>query len=355
MKHVFCLDTNVLRDEKGEFWIKEKEINKLLSYGIVIIPEIVLEEIEQKAIRGFEKEKQTLGSKLKAFFGQQIEKVDIAKKVKDHIESILSREGVNMIKLTNFAVLPELKKLAILKQSPFEGNEGTDKGFKDCYNYFTVLEYQSNNPDIKLFFWTKDKRLQSAYGNTAIQIITGIEDYEKNFGLNAYQKEKIASIFRANMQDVIFIKTEQNINNNQLILTSVSDFLWTIFKYRFEIDNGEIVDYISEDSVVGSGYSVQEVISNFTNSWSFKETHIWWSNLSSIQQYLLKDELIQIFQAIINNYQIYAIIGDDDIFEFVNNLFIKREDILDQEEKDQIRKLLDEYSKDHEPFPELPF
>ena len=68
MKHVFCLDTNVLRDEKGEFWIKEKEINKLLSYGIVVIPEIVLEEIEQKAIRGFEKEKQTLGSKLKAFF-----------------------------------------------------------------------------------------------------------------------------------------------------------------------------------------------------------------------------------------------------------------------------------------------
>ena len=261
MKHVFCLDTNVLRDEKGEFWIKEKEINKLLSYGIVVIPEIVLEEIEQKAIRGFEKEKQTLGSKLKAFFGQQIEKVDIAKKVKDHIESILSREGVNMIKLTNFAVLPEMKKLAILKQSPFEGNEGTDKGFKDCYIYFTVLEYQANNPDIKLFFWTKDQRFQSAYGNTAIQIITGIEDYEKNFGLNAYQKEKIASIVRANMQDVIFIKTEQNINNNQLILTSVSDF-----KYRFEIDNGEIVDYISEDSVVGSGYSVQKVISNFTNS-----------------------------------------------------------------------------------------
>ena len=224
MKHVFCLDTNVLRDEKGEFWIKEKEINKLLSYGIVVIPEIVLEEIEQKAIRGFEKEKQTLGSKLKAFFGKQIEKVDIAKKVKDHIE-------------------------------------GTDKGFKDCYIYFTVLEYQANNPDIKLFFWTKDQRLQSAYGNTAIQIITGIEDYEKNFGLNAYQKEKIASIFRANMQDVIFIKTEQNINNNQLILTSVSDS-----KYRFEIDNGEIVDYISEDSVVGSGYSVQKVISNFTNS-----------------------------------------------------------------------------------------
>ncbi len=350
MKHVFCLDTNVLRDEKGEFWIKEKEINKLLSYGIVVIPEIVLEEIEQKAIRGFEKEKQTLGSKLKAFFGKQIEKVDIAKKVKDHIESILSREGVNMIKLTNFAVLPEMKKLAILKQSPFEGNEGTDKGFKDCYIYFTVLEYQANNPDIKLFFWTKDQRLQSAYGNTAIQIITGIEDYEKNFGLNAYQKEKIASIFRANMQDVIFIKTEQNINNNQLILTSVSDS-----KYRFEIDNGEIVDYISEDSVVGSGYSVQKVISNFTNSWSFKETHIWWFNLSSIQQYLLKDELIQIFQAIINNYQIYGIIGDDDIFEFVNNLFIKRGDILDQEEKDQIRKLLDEYSKDHEPFPELPF
>ena len=264
MKHVFCLDTNVLRDEKGESWIKEKEIDKLLPYGIVVIPEIVLEEIEQKAIRGFEKVKQSLGSRLKAFFGQQIEEVDIAKKVKDHIESILSKDGVNRIQLTDFTVLPEMKKLAIFKQSPFEENEGTDKGFKDCYIYFTVLEYQANNPDIKLFFWTKDQRLQSAYGNTAIQIITGIEDYEKNFGLNTYQKENIASSLEVEIKNIIFNKIEQNINNNQLILTSVSDF-----KYRFEIDNGEIVDYISEDSVVVSGYSgysVQEVISNFTNS-----------------------------------------------------------------------------------------
>lgn len=355
MKHIFCLDTNVLRNEKGESWIKENEIDKLLQYGMVVIPEIVLEEIEQKAIRSFEKEKESLGSKIKSFFSQQIEEIDIMKRVKDNIQLILSKEGVTMIQLTDFTVLLEMKRLAILKQPPFEEKDWNDKGFKDCYIYFTVLEYQANNPDIKVFFWTKDQKLQSAYENTSIQIIKGIEDYEKKFGLSAYQKEKIASIFEANVENVIFTKTEQNINNNQLILTSVPDFLWTIFRYRFEIDNGEIVDYISEDSVVGSGYSVEEVISNFTNSWSFRETHIWGSNLSSIQQYLLKDELIQVFQAIINNFQIYAIIGDDDIFEFVNNLFIKRGDILDQEEKDQIRNLLDECSKDHEPFPELPF
>lgn len=213
MKHVFCLDTNVLRDEKGEFWIKEKEINKLLSYGIVVIPEIVLEEIEQKAIRGFEKEKQTLGSKLKAFFGQQIEKVDIAKKVKDHIESILSREAVNMIKLTNFAVLPEMKKLAILKQSPFEGNEGTDKGFKDCYIYFTLLEYQNKNPSLKLFFWTKDKRLQSACHNTSIQIIESIEDYEKNFWLTDYLRGQIADRLETNVGNVSLLKSEINIRS----------------------------------------------------------------------------------------------------------------------------------------------
>lgn len=267
MKHVFCLDTNVLRDEKGEFWIKEKEINKLLSYGIVVIPEIVLEEIEQKAIRGFEKVKHNLGSRLKAFIGQQIEEVDIAKKVKDYIESILSKKGVNVIKLTNFAVLPEMKKLAILKQPPFEEKDGTDKGFKDCYIYFTVLEYQANTPDIKLFFWTEDKRLQSAYGNTAIQTITGVEEYEKNL-LNTYQKENIASSLGVETKNIIFNKIEQNINNNQLILVSVSDPYshWIIHNYRFEIDSGEVVGYILEDFVDDSEYSIEDVIFDFTNS-----------------------------------------------------------------------------------------
>ena len=240
----------------------------MLSYGIVIIPEIVLEEIEQKAIREFEDEKQNLRSRLKAFFGQQIEEVDIAKKVKDYIESILSKKGVNVIKLTNFAVLPEMKKLAILKQPPFEEKDGTDKGFKDCYIYFTVLEYQANNPDIKVFFWTEDKRLQSAYGNTAIQIITGIEDYEKNFGLNTYQKENIASSLGVETKNIIFNKIEQNINNNQLILVSVSDPYshWIIHNYRFEIDSGEVVGYILEDFVDDSEYSIEDVIFNFTNS-----------------------------------------------------------------------------------------
>lgn len=346
MKHVFCLDTNVLRDEKGEFWIKEKEINKLLSYGIVVIPEIVLEEIEQKAIRGFEKEKQTLGSKLKAFFGQQIEKVDIAKKVKDHIESILSREGVNMIKLTNFAVLPEMKKLAILKQSPFEGNEGTDKGFKDCYIYFTLLEYQNKNPSLKLFFWTKDKRLQSACHNTSIQIIESIEDYEKNFWLTDYLRGQIADRLETNVGNVSLLKSEININDNKLLAIQLNQDGESRI-YRFELDREEIISYIFEEDIskeVNSTedvlYALKDALDKFINTWSFFNTHISIIELEEIDRYLFNDEIIEILTAITTNPQIYKIIRDEDVLNFVEKLFQKRKDMLEESVRGFIENLL---------------
>ena len=344
MKHVFCLDTNVLRDEKGEFWIKEKEINKLLSYGIVVIPEIVLEEIEQKAIRGFEKEKQTLGSKLKAFFGQQIEKVDIAKKVKDHTESILSREGVNMIKLTNFAVLPAMKKLAILKQPPFEENEGTDKGFKDCYIYFTLLEYQNKNPSLKLFFWTKDKRLQFAYHNTSIQIIESIEDYEKNFWLTDYLREQIADRLKTSVGNVSLLKSEININDNKLLAIQLNQD-GESYIYRFELDREEIITYIFEEDIskeVNSTdvYALKDALDNFINTWSFWNTHISIIELEEIDRYLFNDEIIEILTAITTNPQIYWIIRDEDVLNFVEKLFQKRKDMLEESVRAFIENLL---------------
>ena len=345
MKHVFCLDTNVLRDEKGEFWIKEKEINKLLSYGIVVIPEIVLEEIEQKAIRGFEKEKQTLGSKLKAFFGQQIEKVDIKKKVRDHIESILSKEGVIMIKLTNFAVLPEMKKLAILKQPPFEGNEGTDKGFKDCYIYFTLLEYQNKNPSLKLFFWTKDKRLQFAYDNTSIQIIESIEDYEKNFWLTDYLRDQIADRLKTNVGNLSLLKSEININDNKLLAIQLNQDGGS-YIYRFELDREEIISYIFEEDIskeVNSTedvYALKDALDNFINTWSFWNTHNSILELEEIDRYLFNDEIIEILSAITTNPQIYWIIRDEDVLNFVEKLFQKRKDMLEESVRVFIENLL---------------
>lgn len=345
MKHVFCLDTNVLRDEKGEFWIKEKEINKLLSYGIVVIPEIVLEEIEQKAIRGFEKEKQTLGSKLKAFFGQQIEKVDITKKVRDHIESILSKEGVIMIKLTNFAVLPEMKKLAILKQPPFEGNEGTDKGFKDCYIYFTLLEYQNKNPSLKLFFWTKDKRLQFAYDNTSIQIIESIEDYEKNFWLTDYLRDQIADRLKTNVGNLSLLKSEININDNKLLAIQLNQDGGS-YIYRFELDREEIISYIFEEDIskeVNSTedvYALKDALDNFINTWSFWNTHNSILELEEIDRYLFNDEIIEILSAITTNPQIYWIIRDEDVLNFVEKLFQKRKDMLEESVRVFIENLL---------------
>lgn len=251
-----------------------------------------------------------------------------------------------MIKLTNFAVLPEMKKLAILKQSPFEGNEGTDKGFKDCYIYFTLLEYQNKNPSLKLFFWTKDKRLQSACHNTSIQIIESIEDYEKNFWLTDYLRGQIADRLETNVGNVSLLKSEININDNKLLAIQLNQDGESRI-YRFELDREEIISYIFEEDIskeVNSTedvlYALKDALDKFINTWSFFNTHISIIELEEIDRYLFNDEIIEILTAITTNPQIYKIIRDEDVLNFVEKLFQKRKDMLEESVRGFIENLL---------------
>jgi hypothetical protein len=63
----------------------------------------------------------------------------------------------------NNDVLPKITDLALDKKPPFEGGDGTDKGFKDALIYFLVLEYLQETPNKKVFVCVKDKRLKEAF------------------------------------------------------------------------------------------------------------------------------------------------------------------------------------------------
>jgi hypothetical protein len=58
------------------------------------------------------------------------------------IQTLIDKENIRyeIIKLKNPNALYQIKNLAIKKEPPFVPHNGSDKGFKDAYIYFTVLE-----------------------------------------------------------------------------------------------------------------------------------------------------------------------------------------------------------------------
>jgi hypothetical protein len=81
------------------------------------------------------------------------------------IQTLIDKENIRyeIIKLKNPNALYQIKNLAIKKEPPFVSRNGSDKGFKDAYIYFTVLEYLQNTSDKYLFFITTDSLLKAAF------------------------------------------------------------------------------------------------------------------------------------------------------------------------------------------------
>jgi len=163
MKEKVVFDTNFLFNKSASsFFGSREELNRFSKLADIILPEIVLEELEAKYHRLFTDDKEKF---FKTILPNIIEHNTNEIVIEDKISCLIENESIpfSIIKLTNFNVLPEIKKLAINKTSPFEASEGTDKGFKDAYIYFTVLEYLQNIDAKYIFVCSKDKRFKKAF------------------------------------------------------------------------------------------------------------------------------------------------------------------------------------------------
>jgi len=355
MQHKFCLDTNVLWNEKWWDAVRRDILNKFLEYWKILIPEIVLEELEQKQIRKFNDEKDKFKKfKISKLITSNIDTYDIQKNILELKNKLISNNKIEIIKLENYEILPNMKDLAILKKPPFEEADNTDKWFKDCYIFFTLKEYKNNNNDVDIFLCTNDDKLNQASENTDIKTIKDLDDYLKRFWFSDYQRQSIASIFSTNPENVSCSAIENNINENKVLWITVKDNNWEEFNYRFEIDNWEIVDYMNENSVLWSDFSVNDTIDDFINSWSFQQTHLWIARLDCIKQYLLNDEIIKILNAAITNTQISQIISDDDVFNFILLIYNSKENILSDDLKEKYQKIISDISAAKD-MDELPF
>jgi rRNA-processing protein FCF1 len=314
MKEKVIFDTSFLYNKSASsFFRNKKELEQFEKVADIIIPEIVFEELEHKYSRSFSEEKEKF---FKTILPNIIEHNIKEVVVENRIQEIIDKETIayQIIKLTNFSVLPEIKQLALKKLPPFESNNGTDKGFKDTYIYFTILEYLKNVPDKKdVFVCVKDKRFKEAFENHPD--IYAIESFQEflDFRLSQFQD----SYFLGKIEEEISIKIKKD---------QVKNFWYNIMdnkNVRIEIENEEYILEVDSDEIVNTSKTELYLpnIEQLVLSSNFSTTVNTVKQLMPYVNYFSNEEIFNILAASFSNEKIKWIIEDEDVKEFIGTLY----------------------------------
>lgn len=323
-------DTNTIRNtEPNTFLGGRDELKKFSKVAEIIFPDIVIEELKYQKRKQLEKHKRTFLEnpfhRLININQQDTENFDN----EAHIAELEKNEDIkySVIKLQDHSALEQIKELALKKLPPFEKDEGIDKGFKDAYIYFTILEYLQTIPDKYIFVCTKDGRLKEALQrHPNIKVIKDFEDFRKESVSSFYDEyfiNKLKESVHPNITASNIIDYWVNINGNQILLIEVEDE-----KFVVEVEQREIISFENTKN-----YNVNNLI----NSGSYAMTHSAVASLSPYKNYFSDEEIINIFEAIEKNSQI---IPDEDVQQFISDLYEPKKHIVNEELKTQIENFL---------------
>lgn len=332
MKYKAVFDTNSIRNAESvaDFLGGRSELERFLKVSEIIIPDIVIEEIKNQ-------KRKHLISKRDSFLSNPfhfLRKVDEEETKSFDIEKwILALAGVeslpySVITLTT-NVLEDIKKLALGNLPPFD--EMSDKGFKDAYIYFTILEYLSNIEGENIFVVTKDDRLKMAFeGNARVSVVKDFDEFEKYIDTYFKEeyfisrlKEEVSENITADCIEEIWLNTEEN---------------WTI---KLSCDQKLYfveVDFSSREIIDFTDFNFTEGIAGLIISGSFSTTHYYIKVIEDYVRYFSDQEIQNLIEAATNNNQIYSITTDEDVKEFFVPIFKAKSQIIPDEIKTEFGK-----------------
>lgn len=327
-------DTNIIRNtDVNNFLGGRSELEKFSEVAEVVIPDLVIEEIKNQ-------KRTSLKSKKTSFMDNPFHWLiglnqDDTKNfdIEAYLDKLINDESFkyHVISVTDYSIFKKITELAIHNQPPFE--EKSDKGFKDAYIYFAILEYLQTIADKKIFVCCKDGKLTEALNkHSEIIVIKNYEEFlEQTIGKyqTTYYIEKLKSEIDQNIEKENITKLWININDNEVISIELNDQIYVV-----EFDSGEIV---SNENI--NTYTAD--INNLVNSGSFATTHKYINSLTSYLQFLTDEEIINIMQGVKDNEQVHWILSDDDVKQFVTTLYDGKKDILSNELKESIKELLE--------------
>jgi rRNA-processing protein FCF1 len=322
-------DTNFLLEKRMKnFFGKQVQLEKFSKVSKIIIPDMVMGELKERYKRDFQEEKNKFFKTLLTnILSHNADEIDIEKSIQDLIEA----EAVpyEIIDLKDTSVLFDIKKLALEKRPPFVGQNGSDKGFKDAYIYFTVLEYLQEIDDKYVFFVTDDGLLKDALKeHSNIYVVKDFDEFMKksiasfldNYFVEKLQSEVNSSINKDSITDYWI-----SINDNHILYIELEDI-----KYIVEVDSGEIIDYRDANSY-------KSILKGLIESTNFIDTIESIKILKSYINYFSDNDAVDLLVALVENSQIRGTVGAGSYtVDFMRALYEKKYQLLSSEIDDKI-------------------
>jgi rRNA-processing protein FCF1 len=327
MKYKVIFDTNSIRNAESvaDFLGGRAELERFLKVSEIIIPDIVIEEIKNQKRKHLISKRDSFLSNpfhfLRKINEEETKSFDIEKWITD----LVDEESVphTVIFLTKDNVLDEIKKLCLANLPPFE--ENCDKGFKDAYIYFTILEYLECIDGENVFVVTNDDRLRMAFDNNPrVIVVKNFDEFEKyidsyfreEYFINRL-KEEVSGNITTDCIEGIWLNTNEN---------------WVIKILCDEKTYFVEVDFSTREIIGFTDFDFSTFVRELVNSGSFANTHSMISSLSEYVQYFSNQDIIDLIGASTENSQIYSISTDEDVKEFFTSLSESKSQIITDED-----------------------
>jgi len=329
-------DTNFVRNQDPKTFLGGRsELERFSTVAEIILPDIVIGEIKnQKRIALAKKRRSFLDNPfhwIKDLSDDETKNFDI----EAYVEDLEKNETIKyeVINLSDYSVLEQMKDLALRKRPPFEAAENTDKGFKDACIYSSTLQYLQKISDKTIFVCCKDGRLTEAFKqHPNIIVIESFDEFVQHSIISFYSDYfvgKLKSEVHADITKKNIIDYWININDNRVLLIEVESE-----RYVVEVDSGEIVEF-----KVLHEYSA--AVEELTNSYSYALTHAAIAKLTPYIHFLSDEEIINILDAFTQNSQISDIVSDVDVKEFFNALYENKKKVLSSDLESKVNEMLE--------------
>lgn len=292
------VDTNCTRNEKALNVLlgNREELTQISELAKIIIPDIVIDELIQQKRSVFENAKEALLGNvvLKHIKTGTLNTNDLEF---DSFEKRLRTDQsipYEIISISDAAVaFNKARELAVGHSAPFE--KSNDKGFKDTCIALTIEEYlQQFSPEARVFFYSKDARLIEFFeDNEMIIPIKSFDDLKGKLNIKGHANEAVPS--------------EE--------IKSASE------AHSIEIKEPTVAER-----------SKRALLTEFRNTRSFAETHRVIEILKHNRRAFDEDDYCDILRSACNNEQIYRILEDDDVAEFMLPVFEKYVRCLKQDQ-----------------------
>lgn len=232
-------DTNTVRNQTSisSFIGGRNDLEKFSKVADILLPDIVIDEIRAQKRRHLTEMKNDFLSNPFHELMPLEKELTKAFKIDDLLHKIEKQETIKyqILTLSDEKALMSMRHLAIERKPPFEVE--SDKGFKDAYIYFTVLQFLKTTSSEEVYFVTHDRRLTEALSTTAgITVVTSYEDFirqKQSFFTSDYFLSRLKDELAINAKAKSVTEVRININGDWVIKLQGEDSLedWIIIDF----------------------------------------------------------------------------------------------------------------------------